>query len=297
MEDIVSLAKNKSFVFSTLAFTCVTFCTGALSWWGPVYIQNGLKTMKEEDRAVDVNDVPFVFGVVTMMSGIVGVPLGMILSTKLKAKYPRADPVICAVSILVDMLLYIVSPTCRSTAEAIQILASHAFGDAGSPYLIGLVSDGLLDFLKASSTVCAVSVATEAATSLATTDPTMQLTETTFDTLTTGDVFEDCEEVDELRYYSLQYSLFTNCGVEVVGGVLFLITAIYIVRDKLACENSAAATKHKDDPCGARLMMTPTNYSPEDSLGDEMPSDDEEMPKLKLLDGSEISSSRSPTPV
>lgn len=331
-EDIVSLAKNKSFVFSTLAFTCVTFCTGALSWWGPVYIQNGLRTMKEEDRSIDVNDVPFVFGVVTMMSGIVGVPLGMILSTKLKAKYPRADPVICAVGILVsaffltigmvlcnvnvilsfvllfigevalnlnwsivaDMLLYIVSPTCRSTAEALQILASHAFGDAGSPYLIGLVSDGLFDFLKASSTACAVTVAKEAVTSLATTDPTMQLTETTFDTLTTGDVVDDC--LDE-RYYSLQYSLFTNCGVEVVGGVLFLITAIYIAKDKLACENSVAATKHKDDMCGARLMMTPTNYSPEDSLGDEMPSDDEEMPKLKLLDGSEISSSRSPTPV
>jgi len=57
-----------------------------------------------------------------------------------------------------------------------------------------------------------------------------------------------------------------------------------------------AASKHHQ-PGGARLMMTPTNYSPEDSLGDEMPSDDEEMPKLKLLDGSEISSSRSPTPV
>jgi len=334
-EDIVSLAKNKSFVFSTLAFTCVTFCTGALSWWGPAYIQDGLRTMKEEERGIDVKSVPFIFGAVTMMSGIVGVPLGMILSTKLKAKYPRADPVICAVgilasafflsigmvlcnvniflafvllfigevalnlnwSIVADMLLYIVSPTCRSTAEAIQILASHAFGDAGSPYLIGLVSDGLFDFLKASGTVCAAAVATDVST-IATTDPTMQLAETTFDTFTTGDeIFENCTQEVEFRYFSLQYSLFTNCGVEVVGGVLFLITAIYIARDKLACENSVAATKHNDGMCGARLMMTPTNYSPEDSLGDEMPSDDEEMPKLKLLDGSEISSSRSPTPV
>merc|ERR1712025_43003 len=191
-EDIVSLDKNKSFVFSTLAFTCVTFCTGALSWWGPAYIQEGLRSMKEEERGIDVKSVPFIFGAVTMMSGIVGVPLGMVLSTKLKAKYPRADPVICAVgilasavflllglalanqnifacfafifhgevalnlnwSIIADMLLYIVTPTCRGTAEAIQILASHAFGDAGSPYLIGLVSDGLFEFLKNSSTVC-----------------------------------------------------------------------------------------------------------------------------------------------
>lgn len=30
-------------------------------------------------------------------------------------------------------------PTRRSTAEAFQILISHMFGDAGSPYLIGQV--------------------------------------------------------------------------------------------------------------------------------------------------------------
>ena len=42
-------------------------------------------------------------------------------------------------SLVADMLLYVVVPTCRSTAEAVQILFSHAFGDAGSPYLIGLV--------------------------------------------------------------------------------------------------------------------------------------------------------------
>ena len=31
-------------------------------------------------------------------------------------------------------------PTRRSTGEAVQILVSHALGDAGSPYLVGLVS-------------------------------------------------------------------------------------------------------------------------------------------------------------
>lgn len=28
----------------------------------------------------------------------------------------------------------------RSTAQGLQLLASHALGDAGSPYLIGVVS-------------------------------------------------------------------------------------------------------------------------------------------------------------
>jgi len=293
-EDIVSLAKNKSFVFSTLAFTCVTFCTGALSWWGPIYIQDGLRTMAKEERGIEVESVPFIFGAVTMMSGIIGVPLGMILSTKLKAKYPRADPVICACgiltsalfltigmilcsvniiaafvflfigeialnlnwSIVADMLLYIVSPTCRSTAEAIQILASHAFGDAGSPYLIGLVSDGLFDFLKASGSVCAAVAANEV---IATTDPTMQLAETTLDSLANADnISEDCTEEVLFKYQSLQYSLFSNCGVEVVGGVLFLITAVYIARDKLACEN-AVSGKHATSPstqCSQVYLLT-----------------------------------------
>ena len=38
------------------------------------------------------------------------------------------------------MLQYVVVPVRRSTAEAFQILISHALGDAGSPYLVGVVS-------------------------------------------------------------------------------------------------------------------------------------------------------------
>merc|ERR1712183_999973 len=139
--------------------------------------------------------VELVFGVVTMMSGIVGVPLGMILSTRLKARFPRADPLICGVgvvlstvflsigmvltdkniyamfimlfigevtlnlnwSIIADILLYIVPPNIRSTAEALQILASHAFGDAGSPYLIGLISDSIYSHLSNSTDSCLIS--------------------------------------------------------------------------------------------------------------------------------------------
>merc|ERR1712240_531536 len=334
-EDIVSLAKNKSFVFSTLAFTCVTFCTGALSWWGPAYIQDGLRTMKEDERGIDVKSVPFIFGAVTMMSGIVGVPLGMILSTMLKAKYPRADPVICAVgilasafflsigmvlcnvniflafvllfigevalnlnwSIVADMLLYIVSPTCRSTAEAIQILASHAFGDAGSPYLIGLVSDGLFEYLKNSSTVCVTAAAFEngnvnQTAALGTVGDSIDLTGQQLSEYSLVDDLneEECVEEVYFKFKSMQYSLFTNFGVEIIGGVLFFITAIFIVRDKLKCENASAEMKLKSDGgCGTRLMMTPTNYSPEDSIAEDLPSDDDELPRLKLLVTDEIS--------
>lgn len=45
------------------------------------------------------------------------------------------------------MFQYVVVPTRRSTAEAFQILISHMFGDAGSPYLIGIVSFLIILFL------------------------------------------------------------------------------------------------------------------------------------------------------
>merc|ERR1712020_505739 len=80
-------------------------------------------------------------------------------------------------SIVADMLLYIVTPTCRSTAEAIQILASHAFGDAGSPYLIGLVSDGLFEFLKTSGKVCVAVAAANVTRSLEAETDSLQIAE------------------------------------------------------------------------------------------------------------------------
>ena len=43
-EDLKSLASNQSFIFSTLGFTCVTFCTGALSWWGPKFLEDAIKS-------------------------------------------------------------------------------------------------------------------------------------------------------------------------------------------------------------------------------------------------------------
>ena len=44
--DLAYLVKNKSYMLSTMAFTCLTFCTGALSWFGPNFIENGLKIRK-----------------------------------------------------------------------------------------------------------------------------------------------------------------------------------------------------------------------------------------------------------
>ena len=43
--------------------------------------------------------VPFVFGICTMMSGVIGVPVGSFWSTKWRPKNQRADPLICAIGL------------------------------------------------------------------------------------------------------------------------------------------------------------------------------------------------------
>eukprot|EP00069_Balaena_mysticetus_P002921 bmy_00802T0 len=122
-----------------------------------------------------------IFGLITCLTGVLGVGLGVEISHRLRRSNPRADPLVCAAGLLgsspflflslacargsivatyififigetllsmnwaivADILLYVVIPTRRSTAEAFQIVLSHLLGDAGSPYLIGLISDRL----------------------------------------------------------------------------------------------------------------------------------------------------------
>ncbi|XP_045484000.1 protein spinster isoform X1 [Pieris rapae] len=233
-DDLKSLIKNPSFMLSSLAFTCVAFVTGALAWWGPQFIFLGLTLQPNTD--ITLERVALIFGAITMLSGVVGVPLGAWLGATLTKRFPRSHPIICGVGLLIsaplmtlamllcegyfyapfvlmffgevalnlnwaivaDMSLYVVIPPRRSTAEAFQILISHMFGDAGSPYLVGVISEALKLYYSTPS--------------------------------------EPASKTAEFR--SLQYALFVTCFVEVVGGIFFLITALYIVRDKLKVDRA-----------------------------------------------------------
>ncbi|XP_049308758.1 protein spinster isoform X1 [Bactrocera dorsalis] len=184
-EDIKDLVKNHSFMLSTAGFTCVAFVTGALAWWGPKFIYLGIK-MQPGNEELSLNDVSIRFGVITMVAGLIGVPLGPIVSRAVASYKNNADPLVCAYglffssfflaaamlfvtkyvvmsyvlmfigqlflnlnwALVADILLYVVVPTRRSTAEAFQILVSHALGDAGSPYFVGLLSEGIKRHLR-----------------------------------------------------------------------------------------------------------------------------------------------------
>ncbi|XP_055384672.1 protein spinster [Condylostylus longicornis] len=301
LDDIKYLIKNRSFMLTTCGFTCVAFVTGALAWFGPKFIHLGLLT-QTENKDVTINDVSFKFGAITMVAGILGVPLGSYFSTVLVKRYPTVDPLICAFGLLIsvpllaaamilvsksaiaayilvfvgelflnmnwavvcDMTLYVVVPTRRSTAEAFQILISHAFGDAGSPYLVGVISEAIKKYLR-KSVADAPETLSAGLKSLALTvgqvNSTISATTTTALSTTIGS--KSSEMPDDsfiIQFQALQYALFSTSFIEVIGGIFFLITAVYIVRDKLR-----AAQETRENEVNANSNDISTEASEEES--------------------------------
>lgn len=271
-------------MLSTAGFTCVAFVAGALAWWGPKFIYLGLVSQPGNEN-ITLNDVSFNFGAITMATGIIGVPLGSYLSQRFNRKYPRADAYICAVglilsapllagamltinvnptcayvlvffaeltlnlnwAIVADILLYVVVPTRRSTAEAFQILISHALGDAGSPYFVGVVSEAIKRILRLSAVgVAAVFPPDLTSYSLLAENATLSTTTTTTTTTTLAPLVAKSHidaDSASVQFRALQYALFSTSFVEIIGGIFFLLTAIYILRDRRNVERAVAESQ------------------------------------------------------
>ncbi|KAM9385155.1 sphingosine-1-phosphate transporter SPNS2 isoform 2-T2 [Pholidichthys leucotaenia] len=182
--DTKALAKNRSYVFSTLASAAVSFATGAFGMWIPIYLNRAQvvqKTAEACTKEICSSKDSLIFGAITCVTGLLGVVIGAVTTRLCRQKTERADPLVCAVSMLgsaificlifvvakksivgayvcifigetllflnwaitADILMFVVIPTRRATAVAFQSFTTHLLGDAGSPYLIGLISDGL----------------------------------------------------------------------------------------------------------------------------------------------------------
>lgn len=175
--DVIYLLKNKTFMWTTMGFTFASFVLGGLSWWVPLYVEYAIYSSNKIPE-----QIPLIFGVVTCFAGLIGVTVSSVMSSKLRLKFKNADPLICAFGSLIsvptlfililttreanpvffwfiaaiaisgmclswtlvaDILLYTVYPNRRSIASAMNILICHLLGDAGSPYVIGAISDAL----------------------------------------------------------------------------------------------------------------------------------------------------------
>uniref|UniRef100_A0A8C4UKZ9 Sphingolipid transporter 2 n=1 Tax=Falco tinnunculus TaxID=100819 RepID=A0A8C4UKZ9_FALTI len=232
LRDMKALIRNRSYVFSSLATSAVSFATGALGMWIPLYLHRAQVVQKTAEtcssQPCSTKD-SLIFGAITCFTGFLGVITGAGATKWCRLKTQRADPLVCAVGMLgsaificlifvaakssivgayicifigetllfsnwaitADILMYVVIPTRRATAVALQSFTSHLLGDAGSPYLIGFISDLIRQSTKESP------------------------------------VWE---------FLSLGYALMLCPFVVVLGGMFFLATALFFLSDRAKAE-------------------------------------------------------------
>nr|KAF6272183.1 putative sphingolipid transporter 1 (putative) [Myotis myotis] len=250
--DLRALARNPSFILSSLGFTAVAFVTGSLALWAPAFLLRSRVVLGETPPCLPGDSCSssdsLIFGLITCLTGVLGVGLGVEISRRLRHSNPRADPLVCAAGLLgsapflflsvacargsivatyvfifigetllsmnwaivADILLYVVIPTRRSTAEAFQIVLAHLLGDAGSPYLIGLMSDRLRRNWPPSF-------------------------------------------LSEFR--ALQFSLMLCAFVGALGGAAFLGTAIFIEGDRRRAQLHVQGLLHEAGPEDDRIVV------------------------------------------
>nr|CAD7261486.1 unnamed protein product [Timema shepardi] len=116
-QDIKQLARNKTFMLTTAGFTCVAFVTGALAWWGPTFIWQGQVLYLGEEN-VKFSVISYKFGIIAMVSGLIGVPLGSFIAQTLRSRVSNVDPLVCAAGMLISTpLLYVAMLTARAQVE------------------------------------------------------------------------------------------------------------------------------------------------------------------------------------
>ncbi|KAM3186554.1 hypothetical protein ACTXT7_004073 [Hymenolepis weldensis] len=177
LADLKSLASNRCFLLLSLGFTGNCFVLGALSWFSVDYIQDALNA-RSSGSAADY-PVALFFGLSACFAGLLGVIVGTAMAKRLRVysvcvdtyicgggllaaspfifaglAFPMYSFYLCVASVFVgqflmclnwallsDMTMSVVIPTRRATANAFQMLVTHALGDAISPFIIGTIAD------------------------------------------------------------------------------------------------------------------------------------------------------------
>ncbi|KAA8500071.1 Protein spinster-like 1 [Porphyridium purpureum] len=103
-EDVREIWGVRSFMWSTLGLTSVTFVMGALAQWGPTFLHRVVCTESGQvGHALSAckSNVNLIFGLISCVTGISGTFLGSYLSRRYSTEQNAADAVLCCVGMLI----------------------------------------------------------------------------------------------------------------------------------------------------------------------------------------------------
>ena len=186
-ESLRALARNRRFLQITFGTTLWVFAVGALATWMPTYLQVA--------RGRDVQTANSMFGGIAVVAGILGTLIGGRIGDLWLRTDPRAYLKLSGIGLLVaapfalavpfapslplcyacvffaelgvfintgplnTALVNSVPASIREAAIGLNVLCIHLLGDALSPFLFGLLTDGLVARGQLRSAALSVSVA------------------------------------------------------------------------------------------------------------------------------------------
>ena len=169
MPELGRFLGNRTYVHATLSMAAMTFALGGLAQWAPSFLQRMFD--------LDVARGNTIFGVITVVSGIIGTLAGGWLGDRLQRRSAAGYLYISAIGFILGapllvvalttgnltvclaaifaaelflffstgplntVLINVVPPGFRAMGFALSIFAIHALGDAISPAIIGVMSD------------------------------------------------------------------------------------------------------------------------------------------------------------
>lgn len=169
LPELRRFVSNRTYIHATLSMAAMTFALGGLAQWAPSFLNRGF--------GLDVARGSMLFGMITVVSGIIGTLAGGWLGDRLQRRTPAGYLYVSAAGFLLGapamvlalvttnltlclsaifaaelflflntgplntVLVNVVAPGRRAMGFAINIFAIHALGDAISPAIIGFLSD------------------------------------------------------------------------------------------------------------------------------------------------------------
>jgi MFS family permease len=165
ISDYLRLFRTRSYLINCVAITLMTFVTGGLGFWVPAYLR-----YRNQSPAVGMT----IFGLITVVAGLVSTLLGGIIADRLRPRFPGSYFLVSGIGMLIACPIFIVAlyipfpaawiamffaifflflntgpsntalanvslPAVRATAFAANIFFVHAFGDVQAFWLLGYI--------------------------------------------------------------------------------------------------------------------------------------------------------------
>jgi predicted MFS family arabinose efflux permease len=165
IREYLNLFRTRSYLINCIAQTLMTFAIGGLAFWVPAYL-------RYRHQSSDVGMT--IFGLITVVAGLVSTLLGGVIADKLRSRFPGSYFWVSGIGMLIACPIFIASlympfpaawitmflaifflflntgpsntalanvslPDVRATAFAVNILIIHAFGDVQASWLLGYI--------------------------------------------------------------------------------------------------------------------------------------------------------------